>query len=307
MRQRFLFASVILTLITACNSNTSRFPGQEAYRAEIDNWHKSRLENLKAPDGWLSLAGLYWLHEGPNSFGSDTANDIIFPQKAPGFIGIIDQTGDSTFLRSVFQPMTINGIPARQQRLHDDASQHPDLMTLNSLAWLIIKRGNRFGIRLRDYDSPMRDSLTAIPYFETKERWRVIATFEPYEKPETLKVQTVIGTEEENTVPGRLTFRIRGRKHVLYPFDAGNDFFIVFGDQTNGNETYPAGRFLYTSLPDAQNNVIIDFNRAYNPPCAFTPFATCPLPIRKNILPVRIEAGEMAVHLPMASHGGVHP
>jgi uncharacterized protein (DUF1684 family) len=110
-------------------------------------------------------------------------------------------------------------------------------------------------------------------------------------------VPTIIGVDEETLIPGELEFRIRGKKLILYPSQAEDGFFIVFGDQTNGNETYAAGRFLYTAAPDANNRVIIDFNKSYNPPCAFTPYATCPLPLRRNILPIRIEAGEKAVHL----------
>jgi uncharacterized protein (DUF1684 family) len=191
----------------------------------------------------------------------------------------------------------INGKLAVNVPVRSDASMKPDIMTINSFAWHIVKRGSLYGIRLRDFDNPMIDSLTSIPCFETDEQLRVIATFKPYVEPEIQMVPTVIGTQEENRIPGELVFRIRGKKLVLFPFEAENSFFLVFGDLTNGQETYPAGRFLYTSLPDADNHVVIDFNRSYNPPCAFTPYATCPLPIRKNILPIRIEAGEKAVHL----------
>jgi len=135
-------------------------------------------------------------------------------------------------------------------------------MTLNSLAWFIIKRGNRYGIRLRDYENPMIDSLSVIPCFETNENWRIIASFNPYPTPAKVMVQTIIGTEEEDIIPGELTFRLNGKKYTLYPFDAGDEFFIVFGDQTNGYDSYPGGRFLYTAGPDAHNQVVIDFNKA---------------------------------------------
>jgi hypothetical protein len=199
-------------------------------------------------------------------------------------------------------PVRIDSLPAKNIKLKDDSSEKPDVMTLNSLAWFIIKRGDRYGIRLRDYTNPMIDSLSVIPCFEIKDQWRITADFKPYGVPEKYMVQTIIGTEEENLVPGELTFRIRGKKFMLYPFKSKDGFFIVFGDKTNGNETYPAGRFLYTAGPDDQNRVIIDFNKAYNPPCAFTPYATCPLPLRKNILPVAVEAGEKAVHLFSNNH-----
>lgn len=273
-----------------------------AYYSEIETWHNKRLLNLKAPEGWLNVAGLYWLEEGMNTFGSDSANSIVFPDRAPSFIGIIERSGDSIYLRSAAVPVQINGLPAGNTKLKDDSSPDPDIMTLDSMAWFIIKRGGKYAVRLRDYTLPGITALTDIPCFETNPAWKIKATFKPYEVPERCKVQTVIGTEEENMIPGELSFKIRGRKHKLYPFTSGDKLFIVFGDATNGNETYPAGRFLYADKPDSLNQVMIDFNKAYNPPCAFTPYATCPLPLRKNILSVAVEAGEKAVHLVMPFH-----
>jgi uncharacterized protein (DUF1684 family) len=293
---------IIAGLLAGCDRNPLPLPDPETYRSEIEAWHAKRLSNLKAPEGWLNLAGLYWLNEGLNSFGSDTSNTLVFPEKAPAFIGVLELKGDSVYLRETAVPVMVDSMPAANVRLKDDSFRDHDVMRLNSFAWFIIKRGDRYGIRLRDYDSPMIDSLTAIPCFETTDRWRIIAEFKPYAKPEKYMVQTVIGTEEENLVPGELTFRVHGKKLTLYPFDSADGLFIVFGDKTNGNETYPAGRFLYTAAPDDQNRVIIDFNKAYNPPCAFTPYATCPLPLPGNILPVAIEAGEKAVHLFSQNH-----
>ena len=302
MKNNACLAIVLFLFFGSCQHSSDPKPDPVTYKAEIKAWQKKRLTDLKAPEGWLNLAGLFWLQEGMNTFGSDTANKIVFPAKAPAFIGVIELKGDSTYLRSVKVPVMIDSIPAVNVKIRNDASEKPDIMTLNSFAWYIIKRDNRYGIRLRDYDSPMINRLTTIPCFETNEQMRVMARFRPYEKPEKQLVPTIIGTYEENLIPGELIFRIRGKKLILYPFEAGDGFFLVFGDQTNGQETYPAGRFLYTSTPDAANNVIIDFNKSYNPPCAFTPFATCPLPLRRNILPVRIEAGEKAVHLYSVNH-----
>jgi uncharacterized protein len=297
------FAAIIMILVCGgCRQNSVPIPDPETYRAEIEAWHVKRLVDLKAPEGWLNVAGLFWLHEGLNTFGSDTSNAIVFPQKAPAFIGTIELKGDSAYLRSTFVPVLVDKMTAVNTKLSNDASTKPDMMMLNSLAWFIIKRGDRYGIRLRDYDNPMIDTLTSIPSFGINERLRITAKFKPYEKPEKQMVPTIIGIDEESIIPGELNFRIKGKKVTLYPFESENGLFIVFGDQTNGDETYPAGRFLYTSSPDAENRVIIDFNKSYNPPCAFTPFATCPLPLSKNILPLRIEAGEKAVHLPFVGH-----
>jgi uncharacterized protein len=281
-------------LLAGCNRNTTQ---PETYREEIEAWKEKRISNLKARDGWLNLAGLYWLQEGMNTFGSDSSNNLVFPLQAPAFIGVFERKGDSIYLLSTTVPVLINGIPSAHLKIRSDASGSPDMMTVDSLAWFVIKRNDKYGVRLRDFNNPMIDSLTGIPCFETNDRWRITAAFKPYSKPEKHLVKTIIGTVEENLVPGELHFRVSGKKLTLYPFVAEHGFFLVFGDETNGSETYPAGRFLYTNAPDTNNQVIIDFNKAYNPPCAFTPYATCPLPLRKNILPIAIEAGEKTVHL----------
>ncbi len=297
MKINSYFVVLLFLVCGGCHRNSVPTPEKEVYLAEMEAWHTQRLERLKSPEGWLNLAGLYWLQEGLNTFGSDTANTIVFPSKAPAFIGTIELRGDSVHLRSVFEPILIDGLPAICGKLNDDASGRPVIMALDSLAWHIIKREKHYGIRLRDYANPMIDSLISIPCFETNEHLRVMAEFRPYDKPEKQMVPTIIGVDEETLVPGELVFRIGGKKVILYPSQSEDGFFIVFGDQTNGHETYPAGRFLYTDAPDAENRVMIDFNKSYNPPCAFTPYATCPLPLRRNILPVRIEAGEKVVHL----------
>jgi len=200
-------------------------------------------------------------------------------------------------MHSTVKPVLIDGVPASGLKLNDDAMGKPTIMTLHPYAWNVIKRGNRYGIRLRDYESSMKDRLVSIPCFVTDEGYRIVAHFKPYVKPEKSKVTTIIGTEEENLIPGELHFRLFGKKQILYPFSENGDLFLVFGDLSNGEETYPAGRFLSAGAPDDKGRVILDFNKAYNPPCVFTPFATCPLPIRKNILSVRILAGEKVVHL----------
>ena len=281
-------------LFAGCNQKPAQ---PENYRTEIEVWRSKRISSLKARDGWLNLAGLYWLQEGLNTIGSDSSNSLVFPKRAPAFIGVIERKGDSIYLLSTSVPVLIGGVPSAHVKLRNDASGTPDVMMVDSLAWFIIKRGDRYGVRLRDFDNPLIDSLTAIPCFETNIRWRITAEFKPYAKPEKHQVQTIIGSEEENMVPGELHFHAGGKNLILYPFIAENGFFLVFGDATNGSETYPAGRFLYTDAPDADNHVIIDFNRAYNPPCAFTPYATCPLPLRKNVLPIAIAAGEKTVHV----------
>jgi len=272
-------------------------PDTAGYRAEIEKWRSERLERLKSRNGWLNLAGLYWLHDGMNSFGSDSSNEIVFPVNAPLFIGTLELKDDTVYLRDTRQPVLVNGFPVSNIKLADDSSDKPSISELDSFVWTIIKRDNRYGIRLRDLKSPLIRSLTHIPHFETDEKYRVVARFFPYNTPEKYKVQTIIGTEEESLVPGELHFRLGRKNYVLYPFAEEGRLFLVFGDRSNGDETYPSGRFLYMDGPDENERVIVDFNKAYNPPCAFTPFATCPLPVKKNIIAISINAGEKMIHI----------
>ena len=292
-----LIAILIFPLLDACHRNSTLSADPETYYAEIDTWHNERLARLKAMNGWLNLAGLYWLQEGKNTFGSASSNTIIFPAKAPAFIGILELKGDSVYLRTTEVPVLLNDKPAVSARLADDASGKPDIMTVDHLAWNIIKRGTKYGIRLRDYNSMLANRLDHVPCYETNQKWRITADFKPFAEPEKQKVQTVIGMEVENIIPGELVFRINGKKMKLLPIASEDGWSLVFGDMTNGFDTYPAGRFMDIGKPDENNKVLIDFNKSYNPPCSFTPFATCQLPHPDNILRVKIEAGEKSVHI----------
>jgi hypothetical protein len=170
-------------------------------------------------------------------------------------------------------------------------------MESGSLGWYIIKRDGQYGIRLRDYQHPRIEQLKSIPSYETSQDWRFVADFEPFDSIRKIETVTITGGTEISNCPGELVFRKGMKKYRLLPFSEGNNFFIIFADKTNGIETYGNGRFMYCPLPDSSGKVILDFNKAYNPPCAFSPFATCPMPPRANILDLRIEAGEKEVHL----------
>jgi uncharacterized protein (DUF1684 family) len=295
LKKYIIFLLIPLLTLASCQRQPSI--DHDAYIKEIDQWHSERLSRLKDNNGWLALAGLYWLQEGLNTFGSDSANKLVFPKYAPPFIGTLELKDSNVFLRETVQPVLIDSLPASHVKLVHDMGGKPTRMILGWYAWTIIKRGDRFGVRLRDYKSPLPDSLHQIPNFETSEKYRVVAEFKPFDVPEKQVVHTVIGMDAENIIPGVLVFRLNGKKYQLFPAAEEGEWSIVFGDLTNGEETYDAGRFLNVDPPDEHNKVIIDFNKSYNPPCAFTPFATCQLPHRSNILPVRIEAGEKAVHL----------
>jgi uncharacterized protein (DUF1684 family) len=278
-----------LLLIAACSGGTDKLSFAEEHRL----WQEKRIERLKSETGWLNIAGLYWLREGENSFGSDSSNFIVFPEIAPARIGkyILDE-GKIRFIPEKGSAVSYAMEPAVEMDIATDRSGSPSILESGSLAWFIIQRGSRYGIRLRDYQNPALEEFKGIETFTPDPEWQLRAEFEAFEETREILVPTVTGTEEKYMCPGILRFRIGDRVVELQPLESGKRFFIIFADETSGLETYGGGRFLYTEKPDRKGRLLIDFNRAYNPPCAFTPYATCPLPPAENILPLRIEAGE---------------
>ncbi len=294
MKYKLLYCCLILIMGMGCQQDRSI----DQLKAEHHQWKQNRLDRLKEPTGWLNLAGLYWLEAGENSLGSDSINSIVFPEKAPDFIGTLTLT-DSTlmFTNALGKSLTVNDNPIEKTTLTPDASGNPDQVKHGDFGWYIIKRGDQYGIRLRDYDSPLIEKLDSIPAYPFSTEWIMEADFVPLDSPMAVTVPTIIGVDEEYTANGMLEFSVKGEKYTLFPFESGNGLFIIFGDETSAVETYGAGRFLYTEKPNWRNKVTIDFNRAYNPPCAFTPYATCPLPPGANILDLAVRAGEKDVHL----------
>ena len=293
MRIVSLLFMILLTL-NACNQSGDR--SDDAYLKEINKWKKKRLERLKSESGWLNLAGLFWLEEGINTIGSDSSNNIIFPDKAPPRLGkYILENRQLRFIPEPGTEIRLNGKPLEELVIITDRTGKPTLLETGSLAWFIIERGDQFGIRLRDYEHPAINELTHIETFPADPAWKIEANFEAYEEPRELLIPTIIGTVEKNMCPGILRFNVNGVQQEFYPVAAGRRLFVIFADETSALETYGGGRFLYLDKPDRRGLVNIDFNKAFNPPCAFTRYATCPLPPRENFLTVRIEAGEKGV------------
>lgn len=264
------------------------------YQAEIEQWRRGREEMLKAEDGWLSVAGLFWLKEGTNTLGADAGNTIQLPKgSAPGQAGVIEfHNGNTTFRAAAGVEVTVNGKPAVVAALNPDTAGASDVLRVRDLTMFVIQRGSRFGIRLKDKNSEARKTFRGLKFFPVREEYRVKAKFVPYNPPRKIAVPNILGDVEEEASPGYAVFTLNGHQYQLEPLEEGDTLFFIFKDQTAGKETYPAGRFLYTDKPQG-GEVILDFNRAVNPPCAFTAFATCPLPPQQNQLPLRIEAGEM--------------
>lgn len=290
--------SAIVFLTCSCNSTHPVISDETSYIKSIEEWRHSRVERLKGENGWLNLTGLYWLEEGENSFGSDPANDIVFPEKAAAFCGTLTLK-DGKVALEVAEGMTITyqGVPVTSQVLHDDLTENTTHLKHGDFGWYILKRGQKYGIRLRDYKHPRIGSLDHIPAYPISTDYVVEAKLVPFDKPRTITVATPVeGFTKAYQCPGELHFSLNREDLVLYPFDSGNLLFLVIADETTGIDTYGAGRFMYAE-PDSAGRIILDFNKAYNPPCAFSPFATCPKPPRENFLKTAIEAGEKSVHL----------
>ncbi|MGH9382173.1 MAG: DUF1684 domain-containing protein [Thermoanaerobaculia bacterium] len=298
-----LSALVGCLLVVACGQGWSeRRAGLseaelEAHLAEVAAWREQRDARLRRPDGWLSLAGLFWLSEGDNSVGSMPTSDLVFPaEKAPLELGVLQRQGEAvTFRPAPGAGVTADGKPVTAETpLVPDTAGSPTTLERGSLAFYAVVRGERVGIRLKDRASPLLAEFEGMEYFTVDPEWRLVARFEPYDPPKTLKVPNFIGIVEELPSPGAAILTVDGQEYRLEPTQEGDELFFVFGDATNGGETYGGGRFLYTDLPGPDGTVILDFNRAYNPPCVFTPYATCPLPTAENKLPIPIRAGERA-------------
>jgi uncharacterized protein len=270
-------------------------PPTQTYQAEIEAWQRGRDAELRDPDGWLTLAGLFWLEPGRNTFGSDSGNDIVFPaEKAAPQIGTFVREGDRVTVEiAPGVDVRHDGEQVGRVVMKDDMSDAPTILRHRSLSWLILRRGDRIGVRLRDRESTTLAEFTGVPTFPVDPSWRLAATLEPYDPPKTIMIPTILGTVNPTPSPGALRFEVDGQ---IYRLDAqgvaGGGFSLIFADATTGAETYGGGRFLRVPAVDATGRTIIDFNLAYNPPCLFTPYATCPRPPQQNRLPIPIRAGE---------------
>jgi len=294
MKNIFILAFISLFLLLSCGEDYEQ-KGSTDYINAIQEWDQIRESNLKKTNGWLNLVGLYWLEEGDNTFGSDKSNDIVFPQNAAPKMGVFT-LDDSTITIRINDgvDVLVDSQLVKEAVLKSDIEEGTTIMDYGTLSWYtIVRDGGKFGIRMRDLEAPLVKNFKGIERFPINEDWRIKAKWVPLDPPYELVIPNIIGTQSKAKILGRLVFEIDKKAYSLYPTGKEN-LFIIFADQTSGIETYGAGRFLYTKGPDSNNVVILDFNKAYNPPCAFTKYATCPLPPKENQLKVRITAGEKA-------------
>ena len=275
----------------------------EAERADWARWRSERLESVVGTNGWASLVGLHWLPEGASSSGSRPDQALVFPAgRAPGVVGVWHRRGGEVRLEPAPGVAVLkNGQPFAGGPLVTDAhGARPDTVTVGGLRITVIDREGRLGLRVRDSLAPTRTGFSGLPGFAWSRRWIVPARLEPAAPGATLTLATVIGTRDRLPLAGTLVFELDGSTHrLLAAVDTEtDDLFVLFGDTTNGRETYTAGRFLHAPSPDGSGRTILDFNRAYNPPCAFTPFATCPRTPPENRLPIAVRAGERRYRSP---------
>ncbi|MFO8030185.1 MAG: DUF1684 domain-containing protein [Cyclonatronaceae bacterium] len=263
------------------------------YHEFVEDWHRNRIERLNDEHGWLRLAGLYWLSEGQQSFGSGSHARVHFPEGSiPEMAGIFEVREDTVFMRVVGN---VDIRDERGRRIRDDVISTPEMtreLTYRSLTWFVVRREEKIGIRLFDDNSPHLQHFDGIDRYEVDRDWRIEARFEPKEEGTTMLIENVLGQMVEWDVAGSLTFSREGREVTILALGTGDRLFIPFADATSGSETYPGGRFVYIDRPEPGEPAIVDFNVSYNPPCAINPHTTCPLPPPQNRMPFPIRAGE---------------
>jgi len=266
----------------------------DSYTEEILNARQRRVERLTAPDGWLSLIGLHFLQPGANTIGTATDNGIVLAAGPKHFgTASLAPDGKVTFTPAADAAVQIDGRAAGPTELKLGVDGKPTLVTSGTVSFYLIERGGRLALRVKDSAAPRRTNFLGLDYFPLDRTWRVEARWVPFDPPREVPITNIIGNVSKERVPGKAVFEREGRTFELYPIVEGPNepLFFVISDATSGKESYSAARFLDAEWP-VDGKVVLDFNKAVNPPCAFTPFATCPLPPKENQLPIAVTAGE---------------
>lgn len=297
MRRSFTLCLFTMIVLAAGCGREQKRASDPDYVAQIDAWHQQRVAELTRPDGWLTLAGLFWLKEGENRFGCDSDNDMVLPAgKALKHVGSFFLTNGRVYVAILPFAKVKNqdSVLVTHQEMISDASATPTRLSFGTLSCFVIKRGERFGVRLRDREHENRRHFKGIQRYPVLDKWHVPATLVPYEPVKKISITNAIGAVTEQNCPGALTFSMDGKNYQLDVLLEGEKepFFVIMADETSGGDTYGGGRFLYVEQPDSTGRTCIDFNKAINPPCAFTAYATCPLPPPQNRLPMAVTAGE---------------
>ena len=267
------------------------------YTRELDAWRADRVAQLTKPDGWLTLIGLHFLPPGGSALGSAKDNAVVLAA-GPAHYGRVTVTAGNkvTLMLAEGVDAKIDDRAVRTAELKPGVgAAKPTLVTCGTVSFFAIERGGKMALRVKDSASARRTHFLGLDYFPADPAWRIEARWEPFEKSRLIPVTNMIGQTAPEPVPGKAVFERAGKTYELYPIDEGRDvpLFFVISDATSGKETYGGCRFLYVDWPKAgERTMVLDFNRTENPPCAFTPFATCPLPPKENRLPFAVNAGE---------------
>ncbi|HEX4924243.1 MAG TPA: DUF1684 domain-containing protein [Bdellovibrionales bacterium] len=267
------------------------------FEQELKTWRAEQESKLRSEGSWLAVVGLHWLKEGESSLGASDRATVVLPEPAPLKLGWVHlKNGKATLKLDTVQGVTVGGARAeagRSYELKTDADDGgPTEVRAGSVTWFLIKRPNGVGVRVKDANAEARRNFKGRKWYAPDASYKITAKWTELKSPKTLIVPDIMGNDNEEPSPGYATFTIEGKNVDLYPTKEGDKLFFVFKDKTSGKETYGAARFLYATLPK-DGKVELDFNRAVNPPCAFTDFATCPLPPKENRLDVAIKAGEL--------------
>jgi uncharacterized protein len=287
-----LLASVGFVVTLACLGAFAAVR-DNSYGEIIERFRQKREANLKADDGWLTVSGLFWLRPGETRIGSDPGNDILLPAHAPASVGTLHlREGRAEFRPEPGVAITRNGKPFEQGELHSDAEGQPDTLAIGDVKLILIKRGDRFAVRLKDNQSPLRASFAGLRWFPVREDWRIEAKFVPFPTTTKLVMETIVGSTDELPSPGYVTFERGGKEYKLQAArQKDGSLWFVFRDGTSGRTTAGGARQLDADAPKG-DKVVLDFNKAVNLPCSYIPYATCPLAPPQNRLKLAIEAGE---------------
>jgi uncharacterized protein len=292
-RPALLYATFLCAALTTATASASDLQNE---RASVEKWRTERVDELTNETGWLTLVGLFWLDPGESTFGRAPTNTLVLnhPNLAPTAGTFALNAGKITFTAKPGSGITHGGQPVTSIELVSDAKESPTVVSSGPLRFFIIERAGKFAVRVRDVASPRRRDFKGLQYYAIDPEWALEARFEPYEPRRQVKIVNVLGLEDEMVSPGAIVFKKNGqevRLDTVLDGDDATDLFVMFADGTSGHDTYGAGRFLH--VPFAKDGkTVVDFNQAYNPPCAFNDFATCPLPPYQNRMKLKITAGE---------------
>lgn len=301
--KRGALALAVLCAVAACGkqddaaATAQAEASQAAFTRELELTRQQRMADLTRADGWTSLVGLHWIEPGAHYLGASAGNGIQLG-KGPAHLGMIELgNGRLRFVPEKGVAMTLDGQPLTGETIlrADDSPTGPSVIVFDEGKGIatVIKRGDRYALRVKHADAETRTGFRGLQYWPTSVDWRVNGRFVAHPAGKTLEIANIIGTTEPVPNPGAIEFERDGKTYRIEALDEGEEtLFLVFADRTSGHGSYPAGRFLDVAKPGAGGTVVLDFNQAYNPPCAFTPFATCPLPPPENRLDLAIQAGE---------------